>query len=154
MLKLRELITLSGLNLVDFKIHCATGSSWLPLDAYLEGRFQEWQEHQTQKNFECEQIIALIHLQGAEWLFAGVWRVFGSKLRKTKGKRWYEYSTIEEVGLEHLVGRTIVHFERNFRNSYLRNPEYLEQLHVKALLPQRMTIEEFPGFSEVCISYK
>ena len=75
MLKLHDLITQSGLDLVDFKIHCATGSEWAPLDAYFEGRFKEWQEHQTQKNFECEHGVSLIHLRSSEWLFAGVWSV-------------------------------------------------------------------------------
>lgn len=153
MLKFHDLLELSGLKLTDFKIHCATGSGWLPLDAYFEGRFKEWQEHQTKKNFECEHVVSLIHLRGSEWLFAGVWEILDSKARMTKGKRWYEYSTMEVAGLEHLSGRAIVHFDRSFRNSYLRDPKYLAQLKVRALLPERMTIEDFPGFSHICISY-
>ena len=154
MLKLIDLISLSGTELTDFKIHCATGSDWLPLDAYFEGRFQEWQEYQNQRNFECEKIVSLIHLRGTEWLFAGVWTVLGSKPRQSKGDKWFEYSLSEDGGMEHLVGRAIVHFDKTFRASYLRGPKYIDQLAVAEIRPTKMSIGDFPGYSDVRISFE
>ena len=43
MIKLTDLIKLAGVDLHDFKIHCATGSNPTPLEAFLDGAFQEWQ---------------------------------------------------------------------------------------------------------------
>ena len=77
MLKLTDLLKLYGISLNDYKIHCATGAKNPPLDAFLAGKWKEWQEHQNQKNFECEQIVSLIHLGGTRWLFAGVFDVLG-----------------------------------------------------------------------------
>lgn len=58
MLKLIDLIRLSGVSLTDYKIHCATGVTNPPLGAFFAGRWKEWQETQNQKNFECEQILS------------------------------------------------------------------------------------------------
>lgn len=153
MLKLRDLIQLAGVELTDFKIHCATGSEWSPLDAFFDDRFQEWQEHQNQRNFECEKIVSLVHLHGCEWLFAGVWNVLGSKKRRTKGRDWFQYSTEEVEGLDHLVGHAIVNFEKNFRASYLRGQRYVERLKITEIRPERMSVGDFPGFSEIRLSY-
>jgi hypothetical protein len=69
MIKLKDLIELSGIQLSNFKIHYATGKSNPPLEAYYDGKFKEWQEYQNQKNFECDQIIALINYDRDQWLF-------------------------------------------------------------------------------------
>lgn len=153
MLRLKELISQSNVELNDFKIHCATGSEWLPLDAFFDGRFEEWQEHQNKRNFQCEKVVSLIHLRGTEWLFAGVWAVLGSKPRKTKGKTWFQYSTKEVTGLEHLVGHAVIKFDKNFRASYLKGPKYIDQLEVIELRRERMSIGDFPGFSKIRLSY-
>jgi len=77
MLKLIDLLRLAGVALTDWKIHCATGLRNPPLDAFFDGRWKWWQEQQNQKNFECDQILSLIHLGGSRWLFAGVYEVLG-----------------------------------------------------------------------------
>ncbi len=151
-IKLESLIELAGIELGDFKIHCATGSN-RPLDAFFGGHFEQWQEQQNQKNFECEKILSLIQLNRVEWLFAGVWNVRGYKQRRSNKRTWFEYSTDEVLGLEHLVGHAIVRFEKNFRASYLRGPKYIDDLRVSELLPQRMSIGDFPGYSNVCLPY-
>lgn len=152
MLKLTDLIRLSGIELNDFKIHCATGAS-NPLEAFLDGTWQQWQERQNQKNFECAQVLSLIHLGGTRWLFAGVFKVLGVKAGNTHNPDGYEYSTEELAGLEHLTGRAIVEFNKKFRNSYLRGNKYEEDLFVAAIRDQRLTIGEFPGFNAVLLSH-
>lgn len=72
-----DLIRLAGLTMGRFKIHCATGRNPTPLEAFYDGEFKKWQEYQNNRNFKCDQIISLIHLGGADWLFAGVYKVHG-----------------------------------------------------------------------------
>ncbi len=63
MIKLIDLLKISGVYLNSYKIHCAAGKDDSPLEAFFEGRFKSWQEHQSQQNFRCDEIISLIHLQ-------------------------------------------------------------------------------------------
>ena len=128
MLKLVDLITAANVKLGDFKIHCATGRNPTPLEAFFSGSFKRWQEHQNQKNFECEQVVSLIALEGDKWLFAGIYNVRGVAPRRVKGKDRYRYTTEEVEGLEHLTGKAVIQFEKKFRASYLRGKKYINQL--------------------------
>ncbi len=153
MIKLLDLIRLAGVELEDFKIHCATGENPTPLEAFFDGSFQHWQEHQTKENFKCQQVLSLIHLGGSRWLFAGVYEVLGVGPGKWRGEPRFVYSTRELTGLNDLTGRVIVDFDKKFRNSYLRNRKYAEQLGVSSIRERRMTIGEFPGFNDILLSY-
>ncbi len=76
MLKLCDLLSLANVNLGRFKIHCATASGSSPLDAFFDGKFKEWQEHQARRNFGCDNIVSLIHLRGQvafRWRLVGTW---------------------------------------------------------------------------------
>jgi len=128
MLKLVDLIHLTGVRLRKFKIHCATGKDPTPLQAFFEGSFKEWQEHQNNENFKCDRILSLISYQKDKWLFAGAFDVMGVVPIQSKGKRQYKYSTQEVEGLEELTGRAIIQFKKTFRASYLRGPKYIDQL--------------------------
>lgn len=153
MLTLPDLIELSGVELHRYKIHCATGKSpHSPLEAFFDGTFQEWQERQNQLNFECDQVVGLISLGPAKWLFAGLYRVLGYKNGRTDMQSGYTYETERIAGLEHLDGRAVVHFEKKFRASYLRGPKYADQLIVDSLRPSRLTIGDFPGFNDVLLT--
>ena len=44
MIRLLDLITLAGVSLADYKIHCATGFNPTPLEAFFDGKFKQWQE--------------------------------------------------------------------------------------------------------------
>ncbi len=85
MIRLLDLISLAGVKLGDYKIHCATGSNPTPLEEFFDGRFKEWQEDQTQRNFQYDHIVSLIHLGADLWLFAGVYSVEGVTPRKELG---------------------------------------------------------------------
>jgi len=152
MLKLTDLIKLSNISLSDFKIHCATGITSSPLEAFFDGKWKQWQEIQNQKNFECKQIISLIHLNGSQWLFAGIFEVLGVKQGPANRPNGYEYTTIETPGVEHLTGRAIINFNKNFRASYLRGEKFGHELIVSAIRDQQMTIGDFPGFNRVLLS--
>ena len=153
MLKLTDLLRLSGIELVDFKIHCATGIESSPLEAFLDGSWKQWQERQNQKNFECDQILSLIHLGGTRWLFGGVFTVLGVKQGNIHNPNGYEYETKELDGLGHLTGRAVVEFTKTFRASYLRGEKYANELLVAAIRDQRLTVGDFPGFNDVLLSH-
>jgi len=46
MIKLTDLIELAGVELSDYKIHCASGTNPTPLEAFFDSAFKEWQERQ------------------------------------------------------------------------------------------------------------
>lgn len=154
MIKLIDLIRLAGIDLVDFKIHCVTGTNPTPLEAFFDGTFRQWQEHQNQKNFQCEHILSLIHLGGDRWLFAGVYVVDGVEPGKWKSSPCYQYLTREMGGLDHLTGKAIIEFKKKFRASYLRSTKFVDQLFVVELRNQRMTIGDFPGYNSILLSYR
>jgi hypothetical protein len=153
MIKLVDLINLAGVELGHFKIHCATGKNSGPLQAFFSGEFKEWQEYQNQKNCECKHILSLIHLGNSQWLFAGIYEVLGCKPRKRESKQYFDYSTRQIPGLDHLIGRAVVNFDKSFRASYLRGEKYAESLVVACVREERMTIGEFPGFNGVLLSF-
>lgn len=153
MLKLCDLIRLSKVELGHFKIHCATGYPNPPLQAYFEGKFKEWQEYQNKRNFQCQSVLSLIQLYTGKWLFVGVWNIHGIQKKADPSKSWFMYSTSEVPNLEHLSGRAIISFKRTFRASYLVGHRYADQLIVSEILPERMTLGEFPGFSSVVLTY-
>jgi hypothetical protein len=153
-LKLVDLIELAGVSLTDFKIHCATGKKDSPLEAFFDGTFKTWQEHQTKRNFECEQILSLIHLGGSQWLFAGVWSVLGVKAADWRNGKCYKYETAEVADLDHLTGMAIVQFEKRFRASYLKGKAHASKLRVSELRARRMTIGDFPGYKSVRLSFR
>ncbi len=48
-------------NRKNYKVHFATpGTFEPPMNAFYAGKFQEWQERQAKRNFECEHIVSLI----------------------------------------------------------------------------------------------
>jgi len=154
MIKLLDLISMAGVALEKYKIHCATGVIKPPLEAFFDGKFKEWQEFQRNRNFQCDQIVSLIHLGRNKWLFAGVFLVEGvSGEHNDKRGRYFLYKTTEMHGLEHLVGRAIVKFEKKFRASYLKGAKYGDELVVTEIRDQKMSVGDFPGYNGVLISY-
>lgn len=154
MIKLMDLVRLSGLTMVKFKIHCATGVNPSPLEAFYDGKFKEWQECQHNRNFKCDQVLSLIHLGGSDWLFAGVYKVHSVQPKSNGKKSWFEYSTSEVLGLDHLTGRAIVVFNKQFRASYLKGERYSESLIVKEIKPERQSIGDFPGYNKFCLPFR
>lgn len=155
MIKLLDLLSIAGVKLDNFKIHCATGDVHPPLESFFEGKFKEWQEYQRNRNFQCNQIVSLIHLGRDKWLFAGVFAVEGIR-EKTKDiiGDIILYSTTEIKGLEDLTGRAIVRFDKNFRQSYLRGERYGDQLFLSEIREEKMSVRDFPGYNSVIISYR
>ncbi len=137
-----------------FKIHCATGMPNPPLEAFYEGKFKKWQEYQNGRNFECDHIISMIHLRGSDWLFAGVFKVLGCQPKSNKVKKWFDYSTSEVPGLEHLTGRALISFNKSFRASCLKGERFANSLIIKEIKSERQSITDFPGYNKVSLSFR
>lgn len=65
----------------------------------------------------------------------------------------YKYNTLELPGLEDLSGRVIVKFKRAFRASYINGSRYSESMIVSEILPERITVGDFPGFSKINLDF-
>ncbi len=150
MISLVDILKINGIPLRNWKIHLATGSNPTPLETYYQGRFKEWQEEQSKKNFQCEMVVGLIHLHGGQWLFGGVYKILGvGKGTKTA----YLYRTDLLPGQEDLIGRVIVRYKREFRASYIKGHRFGHLLEVAEIKPQRITIEPFPGHNRVVLPH-
>jgi hypothetical protein len=154
-LKLIDLIEQSGVALGDFKIHCAIDnkrSEWRPLHAYYAGTFELGQSQQSQKNFECENVVSLINLSNSRrWLYVGAYRVDG--VRGASGWNGFVYKLTRLPGLDHLDGRVIIDFPKTFRASYLIGRKHRDALIVNSIREERLSIADFPGFNGVRLSF-
>ena len=154
-IKLTDLIKLAGVELGEFKIHCATVDATDPLDEFFAGTFEKWQSVQTYKNFNKPHVLSLIALEVKHhWLFAGLYRVLSVSERKRKKQAEFEYCTEEVADLSHLTGRAVVYFEKTFRASYLVGEKHADKLRVSEIRPTRMSIGAFPGFNGVRLSFQ
>jgi hypothetical protein len=149
MIKLTDLLKVQGIALRNYKIHLATGRS-SPLEAYLQGKFKEWQEQQNAKNFECRMVVALIHRGGDRWLFGGVYRILSVKKGVTHP---FQYNTELLPGQDDLVGRVVVKFKRLFRNSYIWGEKYGQKLEVAEILDSPLSIKGFEGYNKVWLKH-
>ena len=156
MLKLVDLIRMSGIELGDYKIHCAIDNKrgeWRPLRQYFDGTFEKGQSEQSQKNFECDHVLSIINLSNSRrWLFVGVYQVNG--VRDAKDWSGFIYTLKRVPGLEHLDGRVIIDFPKEFRQSYLVGPNHEAQLIVSSIQEEKMSIAEFPGFDGIRLSFE
>jgi len=149
-IKLTEFLKASNIevNMDNYKVHLATGN---PLNAFFTGKFKEWQEYQTQRNFPCKMVVSLIQLRRNKWLFVGVYKILGHK--KISDKH-IDYSTELVDGQEELIGRIVVHHERSGRPSYLKGKADGGDFIVSEILPKRLAVKDFPGHNSVQISYE
>lgn len=53
---------------------------------------------------------------------------------------------------DHLVGRVIVDFKKDFRQSYIYGASYIDEMIVGEMRRDRLTIADFPGYHSVPIS--
>jgi hypothetical protein len=151
MLSLLDIPTLKDLPFGKYKIHLATGKNPTPFDAFLEGKFKEWQAHQNGRNFECDTIISLVGLEVDQWLFVGVYRVLGV----TKGTESpYLYETELLPGQDDLIGRVIVRFHRPSRAAYIWGYKYAQNLEVLEIKRERVSVEPFPGYNNVVLDHR
>lgn len=152
MITLLELLKAAKINFdtQSYKVHLATGVEWPPLVAYFKGEFKEWQENQSRKNFPKDYVIGLIEYKKGIWLFAGVYKVLGEP--RKENDRFY-YKTELLAGQEDIIGRVLVSHSRASRQSYINGFLDDDRFVISSILERRLTVEKFPGYHNVCISY-
>ena len=151
MIRLVDLLSSQGIKLGSYKVHLATAPSGeMPLDAYLNGRFKEWQERQSQRNFSCDHVIGLIHLGESRWLLAGAYEILGEPKRR---QDWWQDRTRCLPGQKDLVGRVIVGFKRTDRASYRWGHAIEDRLEVAQVRETPYAVQEFPGYNRFVIDH-
>ena len=134
------------------KIHfaIAPADKFEPLYAYYRGEFKEWQENQTNKNFEREFILSLIYYSKDEWLFAGIY--IRKSVKKIKNKKFQYQTELTDLGSEY-IGRLIVKFNKTFRQSYTLFENHYNQISILEILRDKLSFERFPGYENVKIKF-
>jgi len=150
---IKELLPFLETNKSEIKIHCAIGSKMKhePLYRFTKGAFKEWQEDQNSKNFERQYILSIIYFNKGDWLFAGIYKSI-KVTERTDGR--FEYKTeLMKIGKE-LIGRLIIGFDKDFRASYLKLENHIDDLIICEIFKKQYKLDPFPGFENVNISYE
>ncbi|WP_086232907.1 GIY-YIG nuclease family protein [Campylobacter devanensis] len=158
-MKLKDLLPFLAENQKDFKAHFAIGGgdskdAKLPLKIFLNRKFNDDQELQTQKNFERKYILSFCYLNKDEWLFVGIYESLGVVgIVKEADRELYKYNTrLTDIGAE-FIGKLVVGFKKDFRQSYPNLETCLDNLEVLEL--KREVIKaEFPGYDNVNVSWR
>jgi hypothetical protein len=123
-----------------------------PFRVYLEGRFDDWQNWQTRKNFEREHVLSLIQLpERGRWLYAGVYASSGCEWQEERTLHRYQLGTLTSCA--EFAGRLIVSFERPGRQSYLNGETCANHMTVHEIRAEPVHLEEFPGFKKVDLEF-
>jgi hypothetical protein len=139
----------------DYKLHFAIGGkdrdNDAPLKAFVRNEFKEGegQEDQQQENFKRKYIFSLIYYRKNEWMFAGIYEVISHE--KIKDRVKYDTKLLDVY--EDLIGRLIIAYNKEFRNSYPYLEKVYKDLKFVEILRDRVKIEEFPGFERVNVSF-
>jgi GIY-YIG catalytic domain len=141
------------ITLKDSKVHLATHNGTdNPLRVYFEGKFDEWQSWQNKRNFGKPFVVSLIQLPERDrWLYVGTYAVKASEWREADKVFWYTLEPVQACA--ELGGRLVVDFERPGRASYLLGESFGAQMVIHELRPERMHLEEFPGFKKVDLEW-
>ena len=137
----------------EYKAHFAIGGKGrdndMPLRAFIRNEFKEGQEDQKLHNFEKKYIFSLIYYKKGEWMFAGIYEVISSK--EVADRIRYETKLLDKF--EDLIGRLIIGYDKEFRQSYPHLTNVYEHFKLVEILRDRVSIEEFPGFENVKASF-
>ena len=146
-----ELLKLKSMYPKDMKLHLAIGQKnrnepWIELS---EGRFQSWQGTQTKPNFTRPFILSFVYIGKDEWLFAGIYTA--GEYSVIDGE--YHYATTLTDEYREYIGRIVVTYQKDFRQSYLLAEKYVDKLEIIEIFREKYVCDPFPGYANVCISF-
>ena len=165
MITLCELLHIKKDDFKDYKVHFAIGRDARnePYNTFLIDGFQEWQEHQTKKNFSRKYILSLVYYNKDVWMFGGIYRVLSVDpvhVRETNGINYWKYQTELTDSSADLIGKAFFRFKKEFRASYPvlelkpKNGEPIAEMSLSHILDKRVSLMDFLGFDSVNIDYK
>ncbi len=155
MIKIQDIFSnIKEEDLANYKAHLAIGGKGrdnrLPLIEFIRGKFKDYQEDQKNRNFSRNYIFSLIYYRKDEWIFAGIYEVISVK--KIEDRHKYETKLLKPY--EDLIGRLVLHYVKlNPRNTYPYLENVFDKLEIVELLHDKVSLEGFPGFKNVDISY-
>lgn len=146
-----SILPFMNVNQGSIKVHCAIGrkNKFEPLYIFSRGGFQRWQEDQNNKNFERDYILSIIYKNKNEWLYAGIYK--SVDVHEVNERYKYDTELLDE-GVD-LIGRLIVGFEKDFRNSYLKLENHIDDFYISEILKKPYKLDPFPGFENINIPY-
>ena len=153
-MNIKQIIPFLDENKKDIKVHCGIGTKKLnePVEVFMKGEFEEWQAHQTKKNFGRKYILSLAYMSKDEWLFVGLYESLSVK-ECTDGRNGFLYETkLSEIGRE-FIGKLIIRFEKKFRASYLCLEKYIDSLQVVEI-KREVLKPSFPGYDKVNVTWE
>lgn len=132
------------------KVHLARyNGNEQPLDVFIQGNFDEWQRWQSGRNFQREFLVSLIQAGSpTRWLFAGLFRTNGYEERTEPSPHFY-YNLERVLSAEEWVGRLYLSSHYKKRNSYPLGETMSNDLAISELLPERLSIGQFPGYKNI-----
>lgn len=136
------------------KVHLARHNKIeAPMDVYLQGRFDEWQRWQIQRNFEREWVVSLVQdkVVNTRWLFAGLFRSEGYVHHPAPDPH-FMYNLIRVPSTVEFEGRLFLRSRYKERQTYVYGETVAQDLTLEQLLPERLSIGQFPGFKRVNLS--
>ena len=164
MIKLVDLLNIAESDYAQYKLHFAIGrdDKKEPYRTYLVDRFQDWQERQTQKNWNRKYIISLIYYGKNLWLYGGVYEVLPTKPVPITNGDWkgWKYETKPLDVQSDLIGRMLFYFKKEFRASYptleLRATKGMSpaDIYVSSMFDKKVAITDFFGFDHVNIDHE
>ena len=165
MLKLVDILKIKNEDYKNYKIHFATGADNKKeaYEKFLINEFDEWQEEQTNKNFNREYVISLIYYEKDIWLFGGVYKVNNQTpqpIKHNDGWCGWHYDLTLTDNQKDLIGRVFVYYKKEFRASYpclelkTKSGTNPADIYVSSILDKQVTINDFNGFDNVNISYQ
>lgn len=163
MIKLVDLLNIHKADYTKYKIHFATGSDdkMKPYNKFLLGEFKEWQEQQTNKNFNRQYVISLIYYSKNIWMFGGVYEIEQNPkpITKESWTGWKYNSKLLNIEQD-MIGRTFFYYKKEFRNSYpgldLQSQSEMNpsEMYISHILDKKVSLTDFPGFDQVNINYE
>ena len=165
MIRLCELLQIAEEDFCNYKVHFATGSrdKKKPYNAFLIDEFQEWQEHQTNKNFGRKFVLSLVYYDKDVWMFGGIYEVLPTKpapIQNADGWRGWKYETRLTEKAADYIGRAFFGFKKAFRASYPvlelkpKSGIPVAEMPLSHILDKRVALTDFLGFDRVNIDYK
>lgn len=165
MINLQELLNINDAEFRNYKVHFATGSlnKKEPYNEFLIDKFKDWQECQTNKNFQRQYVLSLVYYEKDIWMFGGIYKVLSftpkSILKENGWKGWKYETELTDKAIDY-IGRAFFKFKKDFRASYTvlelepKSGKPVAKMSLSHILEKRVALTDFLGFDQVNIDYK
>ena len=159
-IKLSEIMT--NLKPLDqYKVHFAKNSYGTePLDVFMSD-FEEWKDWNRWSNgrndFNRKYIFSLINFypEYDTWLFGGIWEITKTDWSNfDKDNNPFPYTIELCHDYENLIGRLKIRYSHRDRMVRNKMEEYFSSLILKEILPERYSIESFPGYKKLDVRFR